>query len=707
MSKIVKLLALATIAGLALVGCKKQDINEPIVKSTIQASFTAGMPQTRTYADYDNKSFEWSADDVNAGNVKIFEFIDGDYSEEYDNNGGSLSEGIATFTAELTDWSEYETTSCKYSAFYPATGNNVVVDKGILTFDFPEVQTYTEGSFDKSADFLISKLVDNGSSQPIEESVAFSFARINAVAKMNIKNFTLSESETVQSVSFTATGKVLADEVLLDVSTDIEDITAAETKVSSTITVNFDTPAATLSDVWFTCLPATLEAGDAYEVVITTNLGTYTKAGTISSKPLAFTAGNTIEFTVNFSGVSVVGDDIFAEGDYIILASSADKSKYYALSSEATGSRLSSKDFAYNGEESLSTDDASLIWHIAASGANYTVVSNEGKYLSWTSDNYANTSSSVYLLSLASIGEGLYNIYHNNDIDDNGITYTRYIAKNSKNQYFAFYKDGQRQDLLLIPATYEAQPTLSVDVESLTWAADETDTKEISATATNADGTPGSCLVTVSPENLFAFDVVGNTIRVTPLAENTSDVACTAELTITFGELSKTVSLTQAAAGAGGSETLYVKVTSEPADWSGTYLIVEKTTGGIWNGLDAGMNASEIASISEDQISSEVYSSYEVEIETMEGGYSIKVLNGKNVNKYIGGTSGDNKLNFNSTKTLNTLSLNADSTVKIVSNTSTFLFNSTNSDTALRFRYYKSSTTIGTTYRYPYLFKKQ
>lgn len=149
--------------------------------------------------------------------------------------------------------------------------------------------------------------------------------------------------------------------------------------------------------------------------------------------------------------------------------------------------------------------------------------------------------------------------------------------------------------------------------------------------------------------------------------------------------------------------TTFEKVTAEPADWSGEYLLVyEKSTSEayVWNGLDAVSNYTT-AAITADAI--DVTNPVTIKIAVMEGGYSVLVNGSTNDGKYISGTSNSNKLNFKATATANTLAY-SDGHVVMTSG-EIMVFNTVSGQT--RFRYYKSSTiTGGTTYFYPQLYKK-
>ncbi len=132
----------------------------------------------------------------------------------------------------------------------------------------------------------------------------------------------------------------------------------------------------------------------------------------------------------------------------------------------------------------------------------------------------------------------------------------------------------------------------------------------------------------------------------------------------------------------------YKKVTQAPKDWSGTYLIVsggdEAAFDSSLTGIDVSNNYKTVK-IAEGTI--KTTETIAVTIEKMaDGNYSIKGANGK----YIYQTSDANGLKTGAKATANTIALNADGTVDIVSGGAHLRFNK-NSD-QMRFRYFKSAT---------------
>ena len=132
----------------------------------------------------------------------------------------------------------------------------------------------------------------------------------------------------------------------------------------------------------------------------------------------------------------------------------------------------------------------------------------------------------------------------------------------------------------------------------------------------------------------------------------------------------------------------YKKVTQAPEDWSGTYLIVSEGGEAAFDSslteIDVSNNYKTVK-IAEGTI--KTTETIAVTIEKMaDGNYSIKGANGK----YIYQTSDANGLKTGAKATANTIALNADGTVDIVSGGAHLRFNK-NSD-QMRFRYFKSAT---------------
>ena len=128
----------------------------------------------------------------------------------------------------------------------------------------------------------------------------------------------------------------------------------------------------------------------------------------------------------------------------------------------------------------------------------------------------------------------------------------------------------------------------------------------------------------------------------------------------------------------------YVKVTTTPADWSGTYLIVcEDALVALTDAVDGVNNGTEVT-ISDGKITTDANLAFT--IAAVDGGYSIQAPNGK----YIGSIAADaNELKIAETAYTNTISIEEGS-IKIVGTSSVLRYNANKDQN--RFRYFKSST---------------
>lgn len=141
-----------------------------------------------------------------------------------------------------------------------------------------------------------------------------------------------------------------------------------------------------------------------------------------------------------------------------------------------------------------------------------------------------------------------------------------------------------------------------------------------------------------------------------------------------------------------GATSYFVKVTTAPTDWSGTYLIVYETGNVAFDGSLAKLDVAEntvAVTISENKI--EATDALMKSVFTIDG-TAIKSASGK----YISGTKDSNSL-ITTTKQDHTLSIDKDGNFSAVSNTSVLRYNSTskiqnNKETGLRFRYYKAKS---------------
>ncbi len=142
-------------------------------------------------------------------------------------------------------------------------------------------------------------------------------------------------------------------------------------------------------------------------------------------------------------------------------------------------------------------------------------------------------------------------------------------------------------------------------------------------------------------------------------------------------------------------EGVYQKVTAEPTDWSGEYILVYDDGEGmsyVWNGNDE--NYGYVLTSSSNDIISGAFVT--ITLAPMTGGYSVQVNGGDNNGKYIGGQSGSNKIVYDTKEILNTIQQYPVGTV-MTSNSCEMRFNAANN--VMRFRYYSSGQSVVQLYK--------
>ncbi len=318
MKKFMKSLMLVAVAAMGLTACQN-DINEQVnaTKGEVTVTFIANSADaTRTSVSIDsdkNVTFAWDEEE----SFVVLESIDGAaptqaLSVDFENVDG-LAEISATFE-ENFDGLEYD-----YVAVYPATAwaeSNTTLTEAELII--PAEQTMAAASYDPAADLMISKLLAL-EVQPTNEALEMEFQRLVAVGKITVNG--IPAGEVMKSVEFAAEGVTLAGSVVVDlVNAEI-----GEAKTSSNSVV-VNTTNATSNEVYFTCMPATLETDTDYTIIVTTDKGAYIKNGTIGAKALEFKAGDVTGFKANMTAATksewqlVKNVEELEAGDIVIIA---------------------------------------------------------------------------------------------------------------------------------------------------------------------------------------------------------------------------------------------------------------------------------------------------------------------------------------------------------------------------------------------------
>lgn len=317
MKNLFRTMMVVAVAAMGITACQNE-FDEPaggtVNDSYVYVSFVADAPTTRTSVDTSSDEapvFSWDENETFA----VLEQTDAlavASSVVYEN-----VEGRANITAAFTANECKE--SYQYVTVYPAAAYVAAESINNATLTLPASQTMAEASYDPNADLMVSKVV-TASAQPTEAQQV-QFRRVAAVVKMTLKNFGVELGDEVEKVVFMTEGKALAGTITADLN-NVKEFTVAEGVDNVSVATN------SASEVYFTTLPTTLEAGDSYTITIITNKKLYVKEGTIpEGKTLSLEAGMVNRFGVDMMGVTgsdkwtlVKDASALKEGDIITFA---------------------------------------------------------------------------------------------------------------------------------------------------------------------------------------------------------------------------------------------------------------------------------------------------------------------------------------------------------------------------------------------------
>ena len=476
MKNIFKSLMLVAVAAMGIACQEKFEENiAPINPNEVVMTITADVDETRTYIDEANNKVQWSEGDQ----LKVIE-----NSAVYRTTTATTidADGKAMFTVSFpANTTDAEFT---YSAVFPATAvvedDAEKIDAAKIKVTVKDQQNATATSFDPQADVLVAKQIEF-EAQPTELNMQFK--RLVAMGKMTLKN--LPADAKIEKVIFTATtGKGVAGRNYVDA-------TAGEVSQycyygkTNVLTVNYEN-AITTRDIYFTCNPFEMAAGETFKVKAVCGNKSYTREVEIpAERSLVFTEGDLNTFSVDMANATVESVSTFAEGKYLVIAKNG--SKYYAMKGvKGSGNYLTYAEVAYDGvATTFAADDETLVWDIAAVDGGFTLQNYEGKYLYGSnSGNYAYLGDAQTLT--LSLVDGTAQQYYIaiKSISERILGYNT----NSGQERFAFYKGTQANKLYLVPVVENTEPyfTISQDVMSYTADGDEIEFEVIAHNGFNA-----------------------------------------------------------------------------------------------------------------------------------------------------------------------------------------------------------------------------
>lgn len=571
-----KVLFAIVLSVLAFASCKKENLVSSKPEETVTLSFCTNknVPlggDTKTILQADN-SVVW--DYVERFDIlqKTTDNEDKDWFLSKESDFFSSEGEIAHFSVNFP---AKEGVKFTYYALYP---NGLIIYDPITTYSNDiTLKTATNqspslSSFDGKADMLISKPVLFNEQPVYSDEISLVFKRLVAVGKMTLSNLNTS-GDPVLSVRFSAPGKRLSGEMRVNFDTGVvnEYGSGAEDKNYVLLNYKASTNFTSGSSAFFTCLPASLTAGDTFTVIAETATARYTKEVTIpSERTLEFKAGAISTFNVDMSSATVKST-VIPDGDYVIVATDgAVAPNYFALTNQITGApvHLSSKtleDFS-SSTTTYSTDLDFLVWTITKSGDYYHIQSKDsGSYLKWQggSTTGANVGSDPYDLAIEECF-GTYKIY----VPSNT---SRVLSRDSGSARFAFFTEEEYQDLNIVPVV---DPRTPMAAPTNVVATVDEGTPNTIIVSWNAVVGANNYTVSISPNHASSITTSGTSAAFEGLTYGTEYT-----ISVVANPFYDEYYLPSAAATSNSVvvNPYFVRVETTLADWSGQYLIVCET----------------------------------------------------------------------------------------------------------------------------------
>ena len=690
---------IAAASAMSLVSCQKQEFQPNPEGTTITVNATVEDPiVTKTYVEEleDAYAINWSESESML--AIAFNGNDANFASK-ESDAFTLSEdGTGVFTITSLPTADKTTVAGIYpsSAFVSDYENS---ESTKIPIELPASQKPENNSYDPNAYIMVARSTDLASIQESEVWNAY-YYRASALNRFRIKNL-INEGNIFSATITFSSATNAAGRRFFDLTT--ENPTPGEFYREGTTTLNeiqldySDHLLATGTDgydLWFTSWAVDLPTGESFTLSITTDNGyKYTK--TFTAKQNVVLEENHLNLlTLDMTGVVPETTVTDYSGEYLIVSKNKKNTGKWVYMGDFNSSYYSAGNSQIDASKDFNTlsprdfDNISgienYIWIVSRTDDGYTLCNKStGIYFKGddgTNTAYQSDSPEFHTLSLSS--EGDMRIFYNST--------NRYLMYNSGSPRFACYT-GTQNPIYLLKWVESTEPILNVTETSKTVSADATEivfeyiARNLTGDVTATVASDEAQIISGTP----VVDAAASTVTVT-LNPNTDEVEKTATITLSAdGVEPVTLTITQRAKPAAGTK-YYVKVTEEPADWSGQYLIVYEDASYAFDGslskLDA-VNDYKKVTIDGAMIeSTSETDAISFTISSIDGGYAIQSRSGY----YIYNSSDDNALETSADETgVNTISLE-DGSCKIVSSSSVLRFNAASNQ--MRFRYYRSAS---------------
>lgn len=468
--------------------------------------------------------------------------------------------------------------------YYPYTTNGIAAEGAKV--DIPVNQNPTATSFDGKADVMIAKPVQLDAQG--KQLTNLEFARVGAIVKIVLKDNTAQlAGQHVSSLSLTAANNLVGRVNLDVVNQKLGEIFYGESKsvtalYSEATQYEVDGTNATYVVVY----PQTLKSGSKITVEAVTEGYTISKEITLSQDiELAMSKVTTLNVSLSATEIEKTETMQWVNNAYNLIPSTnylevGDKVVIVAkTAAKAMGPWASNNCPAVavtkNADNTVLIDNSVAILDVMAGkvAGSFAFKSLKGYlYAASSSDNYLKAEATLSNNSSWSVSiiDGVATVKSQG-------TYTRnWMRYNSSSSLFSCYASGQADICIykLVGEVVVKDPQISLSVSDVTITNDATSG---SATVTASNATNWTITPSTTATWIKSISYASKKISFTTEV-NESEESRSATVTVTatregYDTVQKTFTITQNGKPAAGAAA-YVKVTSEPSDWSGKYLIV-------------------------------------------------------------------------------------------------------------------------------------
>lgn len=530
------LLGLTAVAAMCLFSCNKENVRPS--ESTQTITFTALTPDTKTHF---GEKADTAYPTLWTGNEQVAVSYNGGAKTTANVSGSGKSASISAETVVDRNAAEH-----KFMLASPADAITSLDSGGDIYFTIPSVQTPGEGTCDEAAQIIYATA--SCTAEQLNSNISITFKHLTAYGNMSVvlpegagkvKQIELLTAATGLTGSYGYGSLGLMEDVKKDELTILTDKTTG---------------------IFFACAPADLN-GENLVVTVTTDKGVYEKDIDLTDKTLSFTAGKVSKFTVTgFKMKALVTESwnlvtdasTLKVGDELVIASN----EKGVVAGNITKDYLSGVISAFSEDMSTIAElgQGAVVFTLGGEADAWTLSNSEGKLLGCTEAKKVAWAKGTTTWKI-SIGT-------NSDatIQSTNTSYGRFLY-NVNNSRFTTYTSATNTSMLL-PQIYRRKTTI-VDPNRpiLIVTPGKYDTKIPAAGQTltftvmtnQADWT-----VTSSDDANFAVAKADDGFTVT-VSKNTDAADRTANITVTAGELTKPIELTQSGVVSVNSVTYTVK----------------------------------------------------------------------------------------------------------------------------------------------------